>query len=183
MDFPIVDASPPFIHSLTRYMTGGQHNEMQGTVTPGAFAWAANIAVFMPLHIPWPYPVQRLFWINGSTASSNVDIGIYREDGTSIFRKGSTAQSGASVVQYVTPTTPFILPPGRYYLAWNCDGTTARAFGNGMASASGQVVGKMCGYLTQNVGAITLPATATFAAFTSTIGMPIAGITRLASGF
>ncbi len=182
-DFPSNEASPPFIHTYSRWMSGAEYKIIGASNVVGAYAWAANTAVYMPMCIPWPYPVRRLFWINGSTASSNVDIGIYREDGSKVYSKGSTAQSGASVVQYVTPATPFVLPPGRYFLAWNCDGTTARAFGIQLASAGGQSQAKTLGFLSQAVGAITLPSPATFAAFPATIGAVVAGITRLSSGF
>lgn len=177
-DFPAVEAPTPlFIHSLTRFAIGYEFRTTSSGVT-ASFTYTANLAVYVPFFLPWPYPVRRLFWINGSTASSNCDIGIYSEGGARIFSQGSTAQSGASVVQYVTPATPFLLPPGRYYMAWNCSGTTNRAYGLTTSAASG----KLIGLLSQAVGAVTLPSPATFATYSGP-GLPVFGITKLASGF
>ncbi len=178
-DWPELEvASPLFIHTYSKYSLGYEIRTA-GAAAVATVTWVANAAVFIPFSIPWPYPVRRLFWINGSTASSNVDIGIYSEAGARIYSKGSTAQSGASVVQYVTPATPFVLPVGRYYFAWNCDGTTSRAFGTGLTAAQM----KFLGMLQQAVGAITLPSPATFATVSTVPAVPVCGITKLGSGF
>jgi hypothetical protein len=132
----------------------------------------------MPVTLPWPYPVNRVFWANGTTVTSNVDFGIYTPSGTRIYSTGSTAQSGASAPQFVTPTTPFILSPGRYLFAVNCDGTTNRLAGF-LPTA---VAAALSGMLTQAVGAVTLPNPATFATF-SNVGIVLCGITRTPSGF
>lgn len=179
MDFPFCEAATPlFVSSFSRYGIGIEARN-GGAGTFAAFTWTANQAVYIPIAIPWPYQVRRLFWVNGSTiTTSNADIGIYTEGGGRIFSQGSTAMSGASAVQYVTPATPFWLTPGRYYLAWNCSSTTSRAFGFGTSTANM----KYFGALNQAVGAVALPSPATFATATGP-GIPICGITRTASGF
>ena len=141
-------------------------------------AWpAANQAIYMPFTLPWPYLVERAFWWNGS-ALGNMDVGIYSSDGTQLWAATSTAQSGASVLQYVTLGTEMLLRPGEYYLALANNGTTNRITGNALASAT---LGRLLG-LYQQTSAFALPATATFAQWASAC-WPVCGITRTSSGF
>jgi hypothetical protein len=178
-DFPAPGALPLHVTSFSRHGPALAVHAINGTTAAGSMTWVANQAVYMPFSIPWPYPVRRVFWINGSTIGSNVDFGIYTLSGTQLFHTGSTAQSGTSAAQYVAPATPFILAPGAYYFALNCDGTTNRLVGN---TASAGTNAGLAGLLSQAVGAIALPATATFATYV-TPGLPFCGITRTASGF
>lgn len=174
-DFPSAQL-PLFVSTYSLY-SGLQTLARLVSMTAAAVTWTANQAVYIPVSLPWPYPVARVFWANGSTVTTtNCDFGIYSPFGTRIYSTGSTTQVGASTLQYVTPTTPFTLPAGRYFFAWVCDNTTSRAFGilpnvNLAATA---------GLLTQAT-ALPLPATATFARF-SNIGPVICGITRTAVG-
>jgi hypothetical protein len=129
-----------------------------GAGSHATLTWVANQAVYVPITIPFSYPVRRVFWGNGSTASSNVDFGIYRPDGTKVYSTGSVAQSGASVPQYVTPTA-FSLPAGDYFFGLCCDGTTSRLFGYAFTLNAQRLAGVM----QQAVGAVTLPDPAVFA--------------------
>jgi hypothetical protein len=143
-------------------------------------AWGtANTAVYMPICLPWPYPVKRLWWINGSagSGSGHVDVGIYTIGGARIVSTGSTVMSGASAVQYVSLGTAIILGPGSFYMAYTNDGTTNRSFGYAPTAAQG----RQSGFLMQ-ASALPLPASATFAT-TTVANMPFCGITRTASGF
>lgn len=170
--------TPTHISTYGRYSLGPWLRMITNAASPAARTWTANFAVYIPLSIPFPYMVSRVFWMNGSTIGSNVDFGIYTLDGAKIYSQGSTAQAGTSVVQYASVSTPFILAPGQYYIAWSCDGTTNRAF----ASATTVPLGRSMGLL-QQASAFVLPATATFAAWDNTGFYPVAGITRTASGF
>lgn len=153
--------------------------DLGGQITVGAITWVANQAVYMPMSLPWPYPVRRVFWINGSTnTTTNIDFGIYTPSGKLIYSTGSTAMGTVSVPQFVTPTTPFILPAGSYYFAWTCDNTASRAFGNVVTTAA---IGAMSGLLSQ-ASAFPLPASATFATYV-TPGIVVCGVTRTPSGF
>lgn len=173
-------ALPTHVHTMSNYAMGGMHRPVGPSSGPAVITWSANLAVYMPVAIPWPYPVARVFWLNGSTiTTTNVDFGIYSAGGTRIYSTTSTAMSGASTIQYVTPGTPFILPPGSYYFAWTCSSTTSR--GNAMTFATA-LPAKMMGLLEQAT-ALPLPATATFATFATILGAPFCGITRTASGF
>lgn len=144
--------------------------------------WVANLAIYTPFSLPFNYPVMRVWWYNGATiTTTNVDMGIYTSDGTKIYSTGSTTQSGASALQYVTVSPDIMLYAGeRYYLAWTCDNTTNRSNGITMGDAGG---GRAYGLLQQS-SALPLPATATFAAFDfSVFGPTYCGITRTTTGF
>ena len=109
-----------------------------------------------------------------------MDLGIYTADGSRIYSTGSTAQSGASAAQFVSPTKVILLSPGRYYLALACDSVTANRGGQA-ATTTTAVAGRLAGIL-QQASALPLPATATFAAMSSAF-TPYFGITRTPTGF
>jgi hypothetical protein len=179
-DFPQVNTLPQFVHPWTIYGPGPDIRLQAATTSPVAFTWVANSAVYIPMTLPWAYPVNRVWWVNGSTvASANCDFGIYTVSGNRIYSTGSTAQGSASVPQFVTPSTPFILDPGNYYFAWTCDSTTSHAFAVAITTAA---QGSMIGLYSQAT-ALPLPATATFASLGATLGIPLCGITRTPSGF
>lgn len=178
MDFPDPAILPLHISSLaSRWGIGSEYTTISNINAGGVQTATANLATFMPISIPWAYPVNRVWWINGSTIGSNMDFGIYSVSGSRIYSTGSTAQVGISAVQYVTPATPFWLPAGNYYSAQVCSGTTSRVVGYNAASIGGVLSGML-----QQAGALPLPATATFAALALALPM-YCGITRTSSGF
>jgi len=141
-----------------------------------------NAAFYVPMWLPWPYQVKRVFWYNGSSVTTvNVDFGIYNADGTRIYSTGSTARSGVSASQFVSPGTEILLLPGRYYFAHSCDSSTVNR--GGVAATSG-TVGRLAlgGILQENLGAVTLPATMT-PVTVANVYIPLCGVTRTASGF
>lgn len=142
--------------------------------------WVAKLVAYMPVALPFDYPVQRVWWLNGSTlTTSNADFGIYSWDGTKIYSTGSTAMSGTSAPQYVTPSPTFVLPADRYYFAWTCDNTTNRANSHGGSAVSGQ----MWGLLEETTGSFGLPATMTPVSWARAFGYVPCGITRTTTGF
>lgn len=172
-------APPLFINTNSLEFVGLAGRTIANNSSTASSTWTANLAIYMPFAIPWPYPVRRVFWFNGSTASSNCDIGIYTVDGTRIWSSGSTGQSGASVLQYVTPATEILLSPGQFYLAFACSGTTNRVTAQAIGTAA---IGRSLGLLEQG-SALPLPSTATFATYATNLLMPWCGITRTSSGF
>jgi hypothetical protein len=175
-DYPRNQIAPPLIHSYSRYSVGPHLHNLTGA-SPAAQNWTANTAVYMPLYLPWPYNVRRMFWVNG-TAGGNSDIGIYSIGGGKLYSSGSTANTGSgSSPQYVTLATDVLLGPGAYFLAWANDGTSSRAFGTAPTASLGRIAG-----LYQQATALPLPALATFAAFAG-VGAPWIGISNLDSGF
>lgn len=136
-------------------------------------AWpAANRAIYMPMWIPAPYPVAKVWWANGATASGNTNLGIYAGSGVLLASTGSTVQSGTTVVQSVTLS--LLLTPGLYYFALihsNTTGTFRRVTATSTVSAA-------TGIAQEAVGSLTLPATMTPAAMTSSY-VPVCGITSI----
>lgn len=173
-------AIPTHISTLSIWSVGYERAP-GGTGTPASTTWVANLAIYCPIILPFNYPVRRMFWLNGtSVASTNMDIGVFTADGTRLYSSGSTAGSGATTVQYVTPSTPFMMYADTvYYIGYSNSGTTNRSFG---ASVTAAAQGRFTGILEQ-ASALPLPATATFASLSSIALFPVCGITRTASGF
>lgn len=172
---------PTHISSYSKYCNIRAARSIMGAgvATPASFAWVANQAAFIPLFLPWPYLVKRMFWVNGSVAAGNSDIAILTPTGVRLFGAGSTANSGASGMQYVTLGTELLLLPGKYFLGYTNDGTTNRVTGSSGAGANARFVG----YL-QQAAALPIPATATFASWgTTPPGLPLIGITNTPSNF
>lgn len=176
MDFSGV-IPPTTIGTVSSITGSGRAVNTTGTITVASFAVTANQAFYVPVEIPWRFPVRRVFWINGSTVSTNADFGIYTLDGARLYSTGSTVQSGASVWQYVA-ANDLILDPGAYYFALVSSGTTNAFTGTSTVDV---LTGRIQG-IRQQASALPLPASATFAQWATT-GLPICGISRQASGF
>lgn len=157
---------------------------LNGGAYPGGVAWPkANRAIYIPLYVPYQYVVRRMYWINGSVIGSNVSTGLYTFDGERLYGSGTVAQVGTSLIQYVTPSTPIPLSPGRYYVAFAISSITANN-GVGLGTAgSGLASYKLLG-IVQQESALPVPATMapeTLAA--EGASLPFVGITRTATGF
>jgi hypothetical protein len=144
---------------------------------PASIAWVANLASYAPVTLPWPYPVRRVFWANGSAVTGNRSFGIYSADGTRIYDTGAVVGSGASLLQY-TDVTDFWLVPGAYYFAYSNAGTTNQAWG--LTTATAPML-RAAGVL-QQATAQPLPATMTGATVTNAV-YPLCGVTRTNTGF
>ena len=182
MRTPAGDVLPATLHTMDRYSALMSGRPVLGvSFTIGVVTWVSNHAVYVPMMIPFAFPVKRVFWVNGSTiTTTNADFGIFDgHDGTKIYSVGSgQAMSGASSVQYVTPGTEFIIGPGIFYFGWSCNGTTSRGYGTTTLTAT---LMRHCGILQQGT-AFPLPATATFATASQAL-VPLCGVSRFASGF
>jgi hypothetical protein len=180
-DFPAQDHNVTPLHIPIASLRGPFHTLGQiaaNTPAAASMAWTANLAVFMPMSIPFPYPVRRVWWFNGSAATTNVDFGIYNMDGVKVLSTGSTVASGVSTAQFVD-VTDFLLGPGRYYFAWAADGTTNDAFG---WTAYTTVFLRLAGVLQQST-AFPLPATMASAGAASAALLPLCGISRSTENF
>lgn len=182
-DFPNPDGylGPTHINTYSKYFSGGVDAHLiSGYGNPASAAYAsANLAKYIPFVLPFHYIVKRLFWVNGSAAGGNWSIGLYYWNGTGIYASGSTAASGNSQAQYVTPSSDILLEPNvGYVLGLSHSATTAnQAFNNLVSVAAFKQLG-----MYQEASAVPLPTDATFAAIANT-GYELAGITRTASGF
>lgn len=179
-DFPVSGQLPLFVHNWGEY-GAFEFTRIAGGVAVASITWpVANTAFYVPLWIPWTYPVRRVFWVNGTSVTSvNMDLGIYSSAGERIYSTGSTAQVGASAVQYVDPTD-FTLSPGRYYMAVACSSTTANRGGQGTTAPT--VPRIRLGGVLQEASALPLPNTMTPSAVANAC-VPFCGFTRTASGF
>lgn len=73
-----------------------------------------------------PVLIDTIRLANGATVNGNVDVGVYRFDGTNYVRiasSGSVAQAGTSAVQALTLTAPVTVRDGDY-LAFAADSAT-----------------------------------------------------------
>lgn len=158
----------PRINSMDGYL-GIAAGAMAGGSTPGSLAFpAANDALFVPFVLQAATLIKRLFSINGGTASGNIDVGVYSEDGTLISSAGSTAQAGTNDLQFFN-VTDFILGPGRYYLAVAKNDTTGTLIRMNIPAIRCSVLG-----MAKQATAFPLPATATFATVTAAY-LPLIG--------
>lgn len=169
---------PLFINSMSPW-AARQLNAMVG-YSVGTITWVTNQAIFIPVAIPFSYPVNRVFWYNGSTiTSSSADFGIYTGDGlTKVYSSGSTTLSGTTVAQYVD-NTDFILTPGEYYFAYACNNSTSRTGGSANPTA---ILQRLSGVL-QQATAFPLPSTMASAGAATQAIYPMCGITRTTTGF
>lgn len=100
----------------------------------------------------------KLFAVNGTAVSGNVDIGIYDESGTRLVSSGSVAQTGTSVIQ-IFDITDTLLGVGLFFLAMAVDNTTAQFFRRTANAAHLRTL-----RVYQTASAFVLPTTVTFAA-------------------
>lgn len=150
------------LHTFSDQAVGTILGALTGGGTPASAAWpASNDALFIPFDINKPIIIKRLFTINGGTASGNVDVGIYTEDGSLLTSIGSTAQSGTNAPQFFN-ITDIMLSPGRYYLAVAMNNTTGTMFRANLTTIRNSQLG-----VAKMATAFPLPATATFATTTS----------------
>lgn len=174
------DDTPLFLGVWSFEALGLIMRTMDATSAPASTTWVANLAIYFPIFLPWPYQVQRFGWINGATLTGppNIDVGIFAPDGRKLVSTGAVAQSGTSSVQFANASTATRLSPGPYWVGVSSSGSTALLFCYGGAS-----VGAMRGMgMMQQASAQPLPATATFATLTNAL-IPYVCFTRTASGF
>jgi hypothetical protein len=178
-DFPQSQILPLFLSNFSAYGAGSEAQRLSGASGFGAISPVNERGYFVPVYLPFSYPVHRVFWANGSTATGEMCFAIYTLDGARIYTTGKVVMGGATQLQFVSPT-PFILAPGGYYFGQSFKGTVAsRMWG---ASGLTEPGGRGAGMLQQET-AFELPVTATFAAWASATVLPLNGVTRTASGF
>lgn len=141
------------------------------TSAPASAVWPnASRAIFVPFRLFTPIVAVKMFVVNGTVVSGNIDMGIYDEFGTRLVSKGSTAHAGTSVMQ-ILDIADTVLGAGLFFMALVIDNTTATVYRKSVAA---QLMRACRCY--QMASAFALPATATFAAVSSAY-LPIFGLT------
>jgi hypothetical protein len=166
-DFPAVLDSPNAVTYGTwcdSTLVGDYSLWSSGAFTSTATWPAVDRALYVPFQVDIPFTAKTIALVV-AIQSGNLDVGIYDEKGNRIVSKGSTAVAAAGnqfvdLTASVTGTASPVLQWGTYYLAMNCDNTTA-SFNKQSTNAA--LTLEVCGVQQQAVGAVTLPATATFA--------------------
>jgi hypothetical protein len=132
-------------------------------------AWGTQYrAIYVPVRVVRRVVVRQLGWVSSATAAGNCDVGIYDQGGTRIVSTGSqtnTSTSNTRVVD-ITDTT---IGPGCYYLALNND-TTTDTFVSYAATAP-ELAAR--GVLTEALGSLTLPSTASWAVDNTLTFIPV----------
>lgn len=143
-----------------------------GIITAGT-AWPSNnLGIFVPFRIAQPFTFSKM-GIVVSSASGNLDLGVYSADGTKIVSSGSTAVGSNVNTVSVTSTT---IGPGLFYMAASFSTTAAQVMCYVFSATAKAGLIRALG-VSQMASALALPATATFAANTGTI-IPIMGLTN-----
>jgi len=139
---------------------------------------AANQAIYVPVVLTTGATWTRGWWWNGSVPGNagNIAVGIYDEAGNRLATTGAVAASGASVVQSAAFSASVFLYPGAYYVGYSPSASGVNATW-GFSSSSSVQRGRYAGAYTQAVGSHPLPATATFATWSSQV-VPMFGIAR-----
>lgn len=161
-DFPNQAAIPVTVWTgdARHGLAVGSRAVAAGSAQFASTAWGtANLAIYTPILLPYTYTIKNFFVYNFATVAGNVDIGIYSEDLSLIFSKGSTAMAGASTMQFFS--CDLMVPPGTYYIGFVSSSTTATFGAAAVGSATRE---RYMGLLQQALGATTLPNTITPAA-------------------
>lgn len=174
----MADSTPLLIHTHARYMCGMSHRAF-GLLADTALAWpVANLAIYLPLSIPWGYTVNRIGWCNGTLSGTpSIAVGIF-DGSTNTLYQGTTTQAGNGAIQYHTLSSPLVLAAGIYTVGISIANATTQIRGTTVTAAQGRQLG-----LLQQASANPLPSvSATYAAFAQTIE-PTLVVTRTTSGY
>lgn len=118
---------------------------------------SADLAIYVPIVIRYPFTVKVLWWANGGTTNGNVDCGIYSSAGSKLTSTGTTAQAGNNAIQSAAPSGgDYLLAIGTYYLG------LALSSGTGQVQrATPGINGMIMWGCAQEASATTLPTTMT----------------------
>lgn len=157
--------TPHSVNSIGAQITGTWNTADASAVWP-----TAAKAIYVPFELAEPLTVVKGFWLNGATAAGNIDIGIYKEDGTKVVSMGNTAQGTVNIIQEVDITDTFLPAPARYFMGLACSLGTATLF----SIAPTAPICKAWGIYTQAT-ASPLPSPATFALDATWAYVPLFG--------
>lgn len=174
--------APPVISSVSMYCVGMEHRYSASSIFANTVWPAARRIFYVPMHIPWPIIVRKLFWVNGATVSGTVDVGIYSSvAGLPVTRLTNTGVSGTAMGTLSTlqsvDITDIQLAPGTYFMAMMVDNATATMW-RATGGAGTQSL-KSWGVCSETPGSGTaVPATATPVTLQSNY-LPLFGLTTV----
>lgn len=155
----------PLIVSVLSRGALGRAQGLGGTGLASTTHPVANLSLFVPFRLLAPMAVKQVWWLQGSAALGNVDVGVYTLDVRLLFSGGTVAQSAAGVAAFgaVTFGTAPVLMPGAYYLAIAASLATS-TFYHLPALLSGVAAWKMlgCAQAASNMPLADSPTLATF---------------------
>ena len=156
-------------HSIDTFNSGARFT---GRQTSSNTTWdTANRAIYVPIVVPHPVVVRKLWFGNNVTATGNYDLGLYDASGNKILSRGSTVKP-ASSTEAVWDCTDTVIGGGIYYMALNSDTAT-----DGFAAELGPA--PMCameGVLIESLGSVTLPTTASWSLDQTLAKRPVMGM-------
>lgn len=121
-------------------------------------AWGTQYKVlYIPIRVPARVTVKEMGYYPNTTATGNIDVGLYDSAGTKLTSTGSTAKSATGAV-IALDVTDYTFGPGTFYLALCNDTTTDTFYGSFQAAP---LLGAN-GVLTETLAAVTLPDNATW---------------------
>jgi hypothetical protein len=128
----------------------------------GGAVWpVANTAIFVPVLVPFRARIFQLGIYNGAAVSGNVDVGLYDEQGKRLISSGSQVQAGVSALQMFDVADTDV-GPGLIYIASVLSNIVGAVF----RSAPPAQLLRALGVRQQTLGALPLPANATFETLT-----------------
>lgn len=144
---------------------------LTSTVTVSGVAYpSANLAIYVPVRVLRRYLVRKLWVSTAATSTGNLDLGLYDADGLQLVATTSTAK--VSSTEQVLDATDTQVGPGLFYMALSCSNNTD-TFG-GETDAAPCCASQ--GILTEALGGVDLPSTATWTVNQTLAFYPIMGM-------
>lgn len=103
-------------------------NLLTSTAWPGA-----KVVVYIPFVTNRPFTVRSIAWMNGTTPSGNIEVGVYNSAGTRLVTSTSTAAGTTVTLQSVQPSAVTLPGNAQYYFGVTCSATS---YTLGMISAA-----------------------------------------------
>jgi hypothetical protein len=135
-----------------------------------AGAWpSANLAIYVPVRVPSPVIVRKLWYASGSTSTGNVDMGLF--DGSGVALVSATNAAKVSTDEQVFDVTDTWIGPGTYWIGLASDSATDTF----IRSSSAAPFAASAGIYTQS-SAYPLPSTATYTVDQTLALIPVVGM-------
>ena len=172
--------SPPTITPASRLAIGHAMVRISNSsAASGASPWsdAANSLLAFPFVLEAPRTTfYKGFWLNGSSAGGNSEVGIWDADYNKITTTGSVLGSGNSVPQAAALAATVTLPPGLYYAGMAHSATTTNQVFRWSFATLGTAMWMGCGMWKQaGITLGSLAATATPGDLTN-VAFPVFGL-------